>query len=135
MCGENLTHRLTAISDLGSSPRVRGKRGLTWNQLPLGRLIPACAGKTGVKIRYSTFRPAHPRVCGENSLGNVEAVRGSGSSPRVRGKRTNRQALFPAHGLIPACAGKTFVNSISLCERGAHPRVCGENYCVLCECG
>ena len=127
MCGENLTHRLTAISDLGSSPRVRGKRGLTWNQLPLGRLIPACAGKTGVKIRYSTFRPAHPRVCGENSLGNVEAVRRSGSSPRVRGKRTNRQALFPAHGLIPACAGKTSVLIASFNIAGAHPRVCGEN--------
>ena len=127
MCGENLTHRLTAISDLGSSPRVRGKRGLTWNQLPLGRLIPACAGKTGVKIRYSTFRPAHPRVCGENSLGNVEAVRRSGSSPRVRGKRRAVTVETLRPGLIPAFAGKTVDQLRGLLRDRAHPRVCGEN--------
>ena len=70
---------------------------------------------------------AHPRVCGENLvLDRLKSDR-QGSSPRVRGKRTDR-ALFNAPGrLIPACAGKTPVIAATSRRFWAHPRVCGEN--------
>ena len=46
VCGENADKLVPALGEYGSSPRVRGKRGLrTWS-FALLRLIPACAGKT-----------------------------------------------------------------------------------------
>ena len=66
VCGENLQSSHPGISDVGSSPRVRGKRREGGQGQPLSRLIPACAGKTP-RPRCGTSSPgAHPRVCGEN---------------------------------------------------------------------
>ena len=50
-----------------------------------------------------------------------------GSSPRVRGKLQSLDIDVLKEGLIPACAGKTFVESGDAITGGAHPRVCGEN--------
>ena len=50
-----------------------------------------------------------------------------GSSPRVRGKLFLGMVFTRARGLIPACAGKTFVFVYGYVGCGAHPRVCGEN--------
>ena len=91
----------------GSSPRVRGK-------LDPYQLAEALGG-------------AHPRVCGEN----VDLTDGgpmlTGSSPRVRGKRVQRLSHQFELGLIPACAGKTGIQTGEVRLRAAHPRVCGEN--------
>ena len=54
-----------------------------------------------------TATPAHPRVCGENQLDELEAIARLGSSPRVRGKHHPTAQPAPTCGLIPACAGKT----------------------------
>ena len=50
-----------------------------------------------------------------------------GSSPRVRGKLTRIVPYKWLRGLIPACAGKTFIRYFQKSWRAAHPRVCGEN--------
>ena len=51
------------------------------------RLIPACAGKTlGGFTRRLTAR-AHPRMRGENIIGEINPATGRGSSPHARGKR------------------------------------------------
>ena len=50
-----------------------------------------------------------------------------GSSPRVRGKLRGIPCRFVENGLIPACAGKTEKVYTYRIQRGAHPRVCGEN--------
>ena len=107
MCGENLGGRLAWFYCAGSSPRVRGK---------LISLSTLCAAPV-----------AHPRVCGENDIDYSTAPEITGSSPRVRGKRTRRRSLPGRNGLIPACAGKTPSILRSMGQRGAHPRVCGEN--------
>ena len=70
---------------------------------------------------------AHPRVCGENPAAHAFAFWGSGSSPRVRGKREGPRGQLGEDRLIPACAGKTTPPSWSCSTRRAHPRVCGEN--------
>ena len=127
VCGENDNQSARKTRGLGSSPRVRGKRlkraawGGGW------RLIPACAGKTRSSRRPARNCPAHPRVCGENSAapGGFHCLRGS--SPRVRGKRHIDTRVRVGGGLIPACAGKTSMLVQPRDERGAHPRVCGEN--------
>ena len=114
---------------MGSSPRVRGKPVQVRPQVADGRLIPACAGKTGARGLIPRPGPAHPRACGENRIAVTTPYSPEGSSPRVRGKREGACSNLSRAGLIPACAGKTGASSTRgrLCP--AHPRVCGEN-CV-----
>ena len=76
---------------------------------------------------------AHPRVCGENFVVERSAVSLSGSSPRVRGKLLPARSLIPTPGLIPACAGKTWIPLGMVAGMEAHPRVCGENGTVDVE--
>ena len=72
-------------------------------------LIPARAGKTLPRNLKDLIIWAHPRACGENLVGGSVGHRGSGSSPRVRGKRGKGVADGLAARLIPARAGKTHV--------------------------
>ena len=112
---------------VGSSPRVRGKLGLTKNDEAPERLIPACAGKTPYCPFNDRRARAHPRVCGENEPAIPQARKLAGSSPRVRGKLTLSLQAKHNTGLIPACAGKTLSPAPWLASPRAHPRVCGEN--------
>ena len=66
-CGENGAIQRGQIILNGTSPRMRGKLGVSAKFDYRPRNIPAYAGKThGGKTRPA--QPAeHPRVCGENS--------------------------------------------------------------------
>ena len=127
VCGENAASVSHDGLAWGSPPRVRGKP-----QWPMGphhrhRLTPACAGKTGGGRGGGFVHGAHPRVCGENAVGDPLAALAYGSPPRVRGKPAGRHAQHEQPGLTPACAGKT-VGGVGDSEHlEAHPRVCGEN--------
>ena len=112
----------------GSSPRGRGKLVGLAVVVGGGRLIPARAGKTRLRLRRPIGWRAHPRAGGENhrsprrraddwahpraggeNTGDIEdAVREAGSSPRGRGKPHELQAIPHLAGLIPARAGKTW---------------------------
>ena len=116
----------------GSSPRVRGKLFHVCRERGGQGLIPACAGKTSLRRCRVPFPRAHPRVCGENTRSRWRQNLPWGSSPRVRGKRTLHQAKDRPTGLIPACAGKTNTSSGKRPSNWAHPRVCGENWTVVC---
>ena len=126
-CGENEAGDEKGAVFEGSSPRVRGKRGRGREGRRLRGLIPACAGKTTEPTPSRENWRAHPRVCGENAYSRATRSASSGSSPRVRGKLHPALAALAAHGLIPACAGKTGRRWRRTVPRGAHPRVCGEN--------
>ena len=127
MCGENTRPKHAHTTELGSSPRVRGKQDEGTFQPRRAGLIPACAGKTPSPPETFSRPPAHPRVCGENVYHRAFSQKNGGSSPRVRGKLIHACQRPADLGLIPACAGKT----CTLCQVGArgwaHPRVCGEN--------
>ena len=88
---------------------------------------PARAGKTRAFSPRVEPSWAHPRVCGENSRKSPVYAPMSGSSPRVRGKRTLPSRAYRSPGLIPACAGKTRSQPRARSWPRAHPRVCGEN--------
>ena len=127
VCGENAGLSDVRLTVNGSSPRVRGKPR-TSRRRPRGMgLIPACAGKTGSEGEDDDAAKAHPRVCGESSLGFFYVKVLAGSSPRVRGKHGFPAKHSGPRGLIPACAGKTQVVHQRLVRIRAHPRVCGEN--------
>ena len=67
VCGENRRFARSVITCWGSSPRVRGKRENSGNNVNNTRLIPACAGKTFPHTSPVEREKAHPRVCGENT--------------------------------------------------------------------
>ena len=127
VCGENRDEPQLIQCDLGSSPRVRGKRAAGGTHFARTRLIPACAGKTLTGCGRSPPTAAHPRVCGENLYLDYVTFLNPGSSPRVRGKHGRRRPVVAADGLIPACAGKTRGREPRAVRHPAHPRVCGEN--------
>ena len=107
VCGENRALVVRGKEQLGSSPRVRGKRRSCKAFVNSSGLIPACAGKTVWNEATNFSHWAHPRVCGENSLPTLATETQEGSSPRVRGKLQAVADFFVSYGLIPACAGKT----------------------------
>ena len=90
-------------------------------------LIPAHAGKTPLTASLSISRPAHPRSRGENSYAATIAAMFAGSSPLTRGKPPDLKTASIAPGLIPAHAGKTYLQRLQRSETGAHPRSRGEN--------
>ena len=126
-CGENLAPVLPTIADLGSSPRVRGKRLPRPRQQVRRGLIPARAGKTRTAARRARPSGAHPRACGENEFGFVLADKEAGSSPRVRGKPERNPEMRNVNGLIPARAGKTSTSPTPhRSPSGSSPRVRGK---------
>ena len=109
---------------------MRGKRRDATDGVGADGLIPACAGKTSGRFAEHPRAWAHPRVCGENVAPICPMRSSRGSSPRVRGKHAGGAGGELQRGLIPACAGKT--DNLYRFRRyhWAHPRVCGENWCV-----
>ena len=125
--GENVSQSSCRFSAFGSSPRGRGKRAVTSDQLLVGRLIPAWAGKTTATTSTALRPRAHPRVGGENGQPIADLIISIGSSPRGRGKPGCQAGGEAAKRLIPAWAGKTDRRCEPSQQGWAHPRVGGEN--------
>ena len=107
VCGENWASPRVISRPSGSSPRMRGKPDRRNHSRPHDGLIPAYAGKTIPSVLTTMATWAHPRVCGENDNSGTGIRRCNGSSPRMRGKRTDAYLNACSNGLIPAYAGKT----------------------------
>ena len=106
-CGENLSHIQSQFQNIGSPPRMRGKRIKLNKTDKYHRITPADAGKTAV-------------------LSRLYGERG-GSPPRMRGKHGLASAPTAVTGITPADAGKTFDRVPPVRARWDHPRGCGEN--------
>ena len=127
VCGEHATITPHANCRNDSPPRVRGARPPTLARRAPRRLTPACAGSTPRRCTRSSWRPTHPRVCGEHLDAAARHLLMFDSPPRVRGA-PGRSATRPAgHRLTPACAGSTRRPRQSVRLRPTHPRVCGEH--------
>ena len=57
----------------------------------------------------------------------TETITQTGSSPRARGTRRERDPTVPATRIIPACAGNTTLRSAAINALTDHPRVRGEH--------
>ena len=75
---------------------------------PVGGIIPAYAGNTGLHLTFRRFRWDHPRVCGEHRIFFLLTLCQWGSSPRMRGTRMWGSGDNMTNGIIPAYAGNTF---------------------------
>ena len=66
-------------------------------------------------------------MCGGNHRYRCGPVCPCGTSPRVRGKRTDKRETTQVLRYIPACAGETISPYHLLTHYAVHPRVCGGN--------
>ena len=108
VCGEKKAVAAVAETPAGSPPRMRGKVLRYTTQAISRRITPAYAGKSiATRLYRGSMIWDHPRVCGEKSGTESNAVRISGSPPRMRGKDT----VFPINGIwsriTTAYAGKS----------------------------
>ena len=95
----------------GSSPHVRGPPRDAPGGLEACGIIPACAGTTTHHAPPSVRKRDHPRMCGDHDEdGNTPSVQ-QGSSPHVRGPLPKRLQVERRVGIIPACAGTTFLST------------------------
>ena len=129
--GENFSRPKVTPLLPGSSPLTRGKPRLVGADLPLGRLIPAHAGKTATSGEFVERVKAHPRSRGENGRRACTWWCSLGSSPLTRGKPCGSPRPRTCRGLIPAHAGKTSFDGYECGLRGAHPRSRGENWLLV----
>ena len=127
MCGEHTTHADGLIPVKGSSPRVRGTRGIDGGGCRRAGIIPACAGNTTPDYGCTRRGRDHPRVCGEHPDPARQGHHDRGSSPRVRGTPPSVRTVSRPSGIIPACAGNTATSRRAARPAGDHPRVCGEH--------
>ena len=127
MCGEHCVSRGVMRGSSGSSPHVRGARRDYPPRPVAPGIIPACAGST-IGLRTGQLQPRdHPRMCGEHKAEFSMILGGLGSSPHVRGAQPSRAVARLAAGIIPACAGSTFVFVFCVFWVWDHPRMCGEH--------
>ena len=122
-----------SATKVGSSPRVRGKRGQRLLDGGGVRIIPARAGQTFPHNTRTSWCSDHPRACGANP--ELEGPRAwyYGSSPRVRGKRLCVVGSRIPGRIIPARAGQTSSTSRNRSSRSDHPRACGANVSLLLD--
>ena len=127
VCGEHRRHPALALSQPGSSPRVRGTPDAVLYEHTGDRFIPACAGNTVANGFSVTGTAVHPRVCGEHYPRQRWHSHLVGSSPRVRGTQGNQTNRRKPLRFIPACAGNTWPLEADFGLNSVHPRVCGEH--------
>ena len=136
VCGERAELSSSYQHEPGSSPRVRGTLSALRSNACRRRFIPACAGNAATTALTIASVPVHPRVCGERTSCEPCVASSIGSSPRVRGTRSDRS---PARGFLPVhprvCGERGPVVHTSLAGRGSSPRVRGtrtmRQWCVV----
>ena len=126
-CGANCCVFSSRLLCSGSSPRMRGKPVGKRHLTTLRRIIPAHAGQTQSDCQNGDTQPDHPRACGANCCVFSSRLLRSGSSPRMRGKRTGNRPTIHLLRIIPAHAGQTSCSPSSKCVNADHPRACGAN--------
>ena len=129
-CGANLARGYVRCPCRGSSPRMRGKLAIGNRNANNARIIPAHAGQTSRRHRFSSSTSDHPRACGANGATMIFDVSTFGSSPRMRGKHDDNIVDLFNSRIIPAHAGQTGRRTYSHGDSSDHPRACGANVMV-----
>ena len=91
-------------------------------------ITPACAGRTSAGGGCAARTEDHPRVCGKDPRGHSLYFAPEGSPPRVREGPSSPKSHTGAHGITPACAGRTSYYQYSRGKCQDHPRVCGKDF-------
>ena len=124
-CGAHDAAGSKTVARTGSSPRMRGSLIELSADIDAIGIIPAHAGLTAEYFNLQLQKRDHPRACGAHDLRLWQMHTSMGSSPRMRGSPHRQILTRRQSGIIPAHAGLTAQNSMSLSRRGDHPRACG----------
>ena len=125
-CGEYDVVALRLMLLSGSSPRMRGIRGLRQSGECVCRFIPADAGNTATSRASLRGASVHPRGCGEYARLRAAFLPHIGSSPRMRGIHVIGTSKHHGFRFIPADAGNTWPAARCQTCQAVHPRGCGE---------
>ena len=125
--GGNIGLTRICTRSLGLSPRGRGKLSVIAFIGVQVRSIPAWAGETYASAAPMRASGVYPRVGGGNRLVCIPTGRGSGLSPRGRGKLRQKAEPIRHKGSIPAWAGETYPTSAKGSYLQVYPRVGGGN--------
>ena len=131
--GEHTTRLYVFNFAVGSSPLARGTRFCPLGRLEVPRLIPARAGNTQDRMRWTWWSPAHPRSRGEHGKFPGDKTVIWGSSPLARGTRSVATTRERTDRLIPARAGNTLRWCRWRLVVPAHPRSRGEHALPDCR--
>ena len=115
----------------GSSPLARGLRRAHKKYIPGDRIIPARAGFTDNPSAGNRCATDHPRSRGVYRSPISTLLRRRGSSPLARGLRSAMIRDILNTRIIPARAGFTAVNVLSVVSPADHPRSRGVYSCNL----
>ena len=125
VCGADWDAIADYITSVGSSPRVRSRHGVRrFGDFEVG-IISACAEQTRTLSDAAPWDRDHLRVCGADTIRDVDLDRRRGSSPRVRSRLRGHGPRYPAPGIISACAEQTGRSSRYETSSRDHLRVCG----------
>ncbi len=108
--GEQPVFRSKTTGCPGSPPRARGADRPAGCGRRLPGITPACAGSSAGSGRTSCAPPDHPRVRGEQELGDGVLVVGVGSPPRARGAAAEAGRGTARLRITPACAGSRLLD-------------------------
>ena len=111
----------TNITD-GSSPLARGLPHVNPGRHVPPRIIPARAGFTKYRVRLPDRREDHPRSRGVYRMRSRSPRLSVGSSPLARGLHIIRGLCRHLGRIIPARAGFTGGMTVTLYQKGDHPR-------------
>mgnify|MGYP001780400324 CR=1 FL=1 len=132
MYGEHESARPSASGTRGSSPHVRGARGVGKHEYADAGIIPACTGSTSAARGSRAPLRDHPRMYGEHFMMCVSSAGELGSSPHVRGAPMILVRMHGPPGIIPACTGSTTLTARGwTATEGSSPHVRGAPHVLL----
>ena len=129
VCGADRACFRDIMLVLGSSPRVRSRRGWLPQRDVIPGIISACAEQTTMLGGSSCNWRDHLRVCGADITSIPSRIMGVGSSPRVRSRLVHADLNCVLIGIISACAEQTSKAGFEGSKSGDHLRVCGADPC------
>ena len=104
--GEEWSSHESAIAELESPPRARG-RVTVWSMVTQDEgITPACAGKSLRLPRLAGLVGNHPRVRGEEPIASSRATISPESPPRARGRTLKANSTTPATRNHPRVRGE-----------------------------
>ena len=127
MRGEDSAFEARASFSTGSPPHARGRLTVWRHATDIGRITPACAGKTKPTPNGTFTIWDHPRMRGEDTYSPVSLSFVWGSPPHARGRQDDILEMPRRTGITPACAGKTCVPQDRVHSVEDHPRMRGED--------
>ena len=128
MRGEDETHGLNIHPTRGSPPHARGRLSDKFEFEELGRITPACAGKTVTPVSSGDDGTWITPACAGKTLAFARKPPRMEDHPRMRGEDCPVGVIVITRiRITPACAGKTQNFILILCTARDHPRMRGED--------